>query len=57
MLYLSDEMFKQRNKTIRFIVGKPFYTSELPQVSEREQAQIVKEKVYQLAEMNKIQLK
>lgn len=50
MLYLSDEMFKQRNKTIRFIVGKPFYTKDLPQVSEREQAQLVKQKVYQLAE-------
>jgi putative hemolysin len=50
MLYLSDELFKQRNKTIRFIVGNPFHTSDLPEVSEREQAQIVKQKVYQLAE-------
>jgi putative hemolysin len=57
MLYLSDEMFKQRNKTIRFIVGKPFYTSEMPQAGERELAQIVKQKVYQLAEEHKNQLK
>lgn len=50
MLYLSDEMFKQRNKTIRFIVGKPVHIKDLPSVSEREQAQMIKAKVYELSE-------
>lgn len=49
MLYLSDEMFKQRNKTIRFIVGKPVYIKDLPSISEREQAQMIKAKVYELS--------
>lgn len=49
MLYLSDEMFKQRDKTIRFIFGKPLYIKDLPTISEREQAQLVKAKVYELA--------
>jgi putative hemolysin len=48
MLYLSDEMFKQKGKTIQFTVGKPFYTKDLPAVSEREKAQIVKRMVYDL---------
>ena len=52
MLYLSDEMFKQRNKTIRFIIGKPLYIKDMPEVSEREQAQLVKAKVYELADDN-----
>jgi putative hemolysin len=50
MLYLSDEMFKQRNKTIRFIVGKPIHITDLPSVSEKEQAQLIKAKVYELSE-------
>lgn len=49
MLYLSDEMFKQRDKTIRFVFGKPLYIKDLPTISEREQAQLVKAKVYELA--------
>lgn len=49
MLYLSDEMFKQRNKTIRFIVDKPIYIKDLPSISEREQAQMIKAKVYELS--------
>jgi putative hemolysin len=49
MLYLSDEMFKQRDKTIRFVIGKPLYIKDLPTISEREQAQLVKAKVYELA--------
>jgi len=48
MLYLSDEMFRQKGKTIRFTVGKPFYVKDLPAVSEREKAQIVKRMVYDL---------
>jgi len=52
MLYLSDEMFKQRDKTIRFIIGKPLYVKDLPKVPEREQAQLVRAKVYELAEKN-----
>jgi putative hemolysin len=49
MLYLSDELFKQRNKTIRFVIGKPLYIKDLPNISEKEQAQLVKAKVYELA--------
>ncbi len=49
MLYLSDEMFKQRNKTIRFVIGKPVYMKDMPQISERDLAQLVKTKVYELA--------
>ena len=49
MLYLSDELFKQRNKTIIFRVGDPIKINELDTTkSEQEIAQIIKEKVYAL---------
>jgi putative hemolysin len=51
MLYLADELFKQRNKTIRFAIGKPIWPSELDlSKSERELAKEVKQKVYELSE-------
>lgn len=49
MLYLADEMFKQKGKTIRFTIGKPIYVKELPAGSERDQAQMVKQIVYNLS--------
>lgn len=49
MLYLSDEMFKNRNKTFKVTIGKPipwqtFDNSKKP----AEWAQYVKELVYTL---------
>jgi putative hemolysin len=51
MLYLADELFKQRNKTIRFTIGKPIWPADLDlSKSERELAQFVRQKVYDLSE-------
>ena len=51
MLYLADELYKQKNKTITFIVGEPILPENLnSKISEREQAQNIKESVYKLAE-------
>ncbi len=51
MFFLADEMFRQRNKTITVIFGKPIpfatFTSEK---SDLEWAQEVKKEVYQLAQ-------
>jgi 1-acyl-sn-glycerol-3-phosphate acyltransferase len=50
MLYLADELFKQRNKSIVFRVGDPIYINQtLAEVDEREVAQIVRSRVYDLA--------
>ena len=49
MLYLSNELFKQRNKTITFKVGQPIKASELdPTKNEQELAQEIKDTVYEL---------
>lgn len=49
MLYLADEMFKQKNKTIDFIIGEPVspevFTKEKKDI---EWAKWVKDKVYHL---------
>lgn len=49
MLYLADEMYRQKNKTITVIFGKPipasFFDSRHP---EKKWAQLVKEHVYTL---------
>lgn len=49
MLYLSNELFKQRDKTMRFVVGKPiekdYLTSHL---NDHDVAQNIKERVYDL---------
>ena len=48
MLYLSDEMFRQRGKKINFVAGEPFYIKDLPEMTDQETAQIIKERVYAL---------
>lgn len=49
MLYLSNELFKQRNKTITFKVGTPIKASELdPTKNEHELAQFIKDTVYEI---------
>ncbi|MCE2712196.1 MAG: hypothetical protein LW688_06605 [Cryomorphaceae bacterium] len=51
MLYLADELFKQRNKTMRFTIGEPIWPADLDlSLGERELAQVIKEKVYKLRE-------
>lgn len=54
MLYLANELFKQHNKTITFTVGEPILPSQLDKnTSERDLAQMIKDKVYALAEQKK----
>ena len=49
MLYLSNEMFKQHGKHIRFIVGTPILPAQLDEgKSDHDLAQEVKEIVYEL---------
>jgi putative hemolysin len=51
MFYLSDEMFKQRHKTITITFGKPVHPSVFDQQkSPRELAQLMKQHVYALGE-------
>ncbi len=49
MLYLSDELFKQRNKRMKLIFGKPIYAGDLdPDKNDREIAGEIREVVYKL---------
>lgn len=49
MILLPDEMFKQRNKTIRLVFGKPIpYTTFDSSKSDSEWAALVREHVYNL---------
>lgn len=49
MLYLANELFKQRNRHFEFIVGEPIQGSSLdPEKDDAEQAQEIKNKVYEL---------
>lgn len=49
MLYLADELFKQRDVTMKFTVGKPIFPEQLDdKKSYRAWAQWVREKVYEL---------
>jgi len=50
MLYLVNELFKQKNTTIKIIFGKPIYPDSLDQSIHRDRAwaQQIKETVYQL---------
>lgn len=49
MLYLSNEMFKQRNRTIRFVIGKPILPEEIDESkSFREWAFEIRERLYSL---------
>jgi putative hemolysin len=50
MLYLSDELFKQRKKKMRFVVGDPIGEEFLNRdLTDQKLAQEVKEKVYELS--------
>lgn len=50
MLYLSDELFRQRNVKMKLRVGKPIYPNQLDDSkSYHEWAQWVREKVYEMA--------
>lgn len=49
MLYLSNEMFKQHGKHIRFVVGEPITVEHLnSDISDQDLAQDIKEIVYEL---------
>ncbi|HMT30422.1 MAG TPA: 1-acyl-sn-glycerol-3-phosphate acyltransferase [Bacteroidia bacterium] len=49
MLYLADEMYKQKNKTITVIFGKPIPSTLLDDSrTDHEWAQLVKEHIYSL---------
>lgn len=49
MLYLSNELFKQRNKTMKIIVGKPILPTTIDDSkSYRDWARFIREKVYEL---------
>lgn len=48
MLYLSDELFKLRNATIKMTIGKPISIDSLPEGTDKQQAEFVKNEVYKL---------
>lgn len=49
MLYLSNELFKQRNSTLRFVVGDPIEKEFLNRdISDQQLAEEIKERVYEL---------
>jgi putative hemolysin len=49
MLYLSNELFKQKNKTMKFVVGEPISEELLRSgLNDRQLAQKVKQIVYEL---------
>ena len=49
MLYLADELYKQRGKTITFRVGDPIYVSEFDRRrNDYEIAQEIKETLYKI---------
>jgi putative hemolysin len=49
MLWLSDELFKQRNKTIKITIGKPILGSEIaPDLNDFAAAQEIRKTVYSL---------
>jgi putative hemolysin len=53
MLYLADELFRQKGKTITFTVGKLLLPNELnTNLSEKELAQEIKSTVYNLSKEN-----
>ncbi len=50
MLYLSDEIFKQKNKTINIVFGKPIPYSKFDKTnSDQKWAKIIKQKAYSLS--------
>ena len=51
MLYLSDELFHQKNKKLKFIAGEPFFISDFNKsLSDKMIAEEIKERVYKLSE-------
>lgn len=48
MLYLSDELFKQKNLTMRFVVGEPVNVSDFGKKNDHAIAQEIREMVYEL---------
>lgn len=53
MLYLADEMYLQKNKTIKFIFGQPIQPEQFTkEKSHAEWAQILKEHIYNLKKDN-----
>ncbi len=48
MLYLSNELFKLRDSAIVMTIGKPISTSDLPDTNDRQQAEFVKQRLYEL---------
>lgn len=49
MLYLADELFKQRNVTMKFVIGEPIPASEIDDSkSYRAWANVIRERVYEL---------
>lgn len=48
MFWLVDELFKQKNQSIQFVVGKPVTLSELEGLSDNEAAQHIRKLTYDL---------
>ena len=49
MLYLANELFKQRDRHFEFVIGEPIHATALdPAIDDKEMAQVIKEKVYDL---------
>lgn len=49
MLYLSNELFKLKNSTIKMTIGKPIHMKDLPTGTDKEQAEYVRKELYKLA--------
>jgi len=49
MLFLPDEMFRQKNQTIKIVVGKPIHYDGLRNRPPEVWAEFVKREVYNLA--------
>lgn len=52
MLYLADEMYKQKGKSIVFKVGEPIYIQKNNPKSDHDLAQEIKETLYQIPQHN-----
>jgi hypothetical protein len=49
MFYLANELYKQKNRTIRFIVGEPINVcKQYPELSDYEATLKIREKLYDL---------
>lgn len=53
MLYLADEMYRQRGQHMRLIIGQPIpYTSLTNEYTPKEWAQLIQQQVYNLCKMS-----